>query len=86
MDSRMDLRLKAEDKTLIERAASLLGIKAATFSRSVLIREAGEVIQGAHVVKFDEVAARDCLAALSQPFTPNEALARALQRGTELDL
>ncbi len=86
MDARIDLRLKAEDKALIERAASPLGIKAATFTRSVLIKEAGEIIQSAHVVKFDEVAARECLATLSLPFTPNEALGRALERGTDLGL
>lgn len=86
MNARMDFRLAAEDKALIERAASLRGVKLAAFTRSVLIREAGEVVKDAHVIKFDEDAAQACLAALSQPFAPNDALKRALDRGTDLGL
>ena len=86
MNARMDIRLEAKDKALIERAASLRGVKTAAFTCAVLIREAEEVIRNAHIVKFDEAAARACLAALSQPFAPNDALRRALALGTELGL
>ena len=86
MNARMDIRLDAEDKALIERAAKLSGVKTAAFTRAALIQEAEEVIRNAHIVTFDENAARECLAALSQPFTPNDALKRALDRGTELGM
>ena len=82
----MDIRLEEDDKALIERAAQIRGVKAAAFTRSIAIRKAEEVIKNAHIVSFDESAARDCLAALSQPFAPNAALRKALDRGTELDL
>ena len=86
MNARMDFRLDTEDKALIERAASLRGYKAAVFTRIVTIQEAKEVVRDAQVVRFDEDAARECLAALSQPFAPNEALRKARDRGTELGL
>ena len=86
MNARMEFRLDAEDKAMIERAALLRGYKAATFTRIAVIQEAKEVFRDAHVVEFDEDAARECLAALSQPFAPNDALRRALDRGTELGL
>ena len=86
MNARLELRLDPADKALIERAASLLGVKPASFTRSALVQQANRVIQQAHVVQFDEAAARDCLAALAQPFKPNEALRRALERGDELGL
>ena len=86
MKARMDIRLEEEDKALIERAAALRGVKAATFTRTALIQEAEQVIREAHIVTFDKDAARDCLAALSQPFMPNDALKRALDRGTGLGL
>ncbi len=82
----MDIRLEEEDKALIERAAQIRGVKAASFTRSIVIREAEEVIRNAHIVKFDEKAARDCLAALSKPFAPNEALRKALDHGSESGL
>ena len=86
MKARMDIRLDEKDKALIERAARLQGVKTATFTRSVLVQEAETIIRNAHVVNFDEDAARECLAALSQPFEPNEALSRALERGRKLGL
>jgi uncharacterized protein (DUF1778 family) len=86
MNARMELRLDPDDKALIERAAALLGVKPASFTRSALVNQANEVIRQAHMVAFDEKATRDCLAALSKPFAPNEALSRALERGSKLGL
>ena len=86
MKARMDIRLEENDKKLIERAARLQGVKTATFTRAALVREAEAVIRDAHVVKFDEDAAREFLLALSRPFEPNEALQEALERGTGMGL
>lgn len=86
MDARFEYRLDAADKELVERAASLSGVSASTFQRTVVVRAAREAILEAETVTLDPKAAQKLLDALEAPFEPNDALRRALERGSKLGL
>lgn len=86
MKARFEYRLDSADKELVERAASLSGVTTSTFQRTVVVRAAKEALREAEHVALDANAAEQLLEALSKPFEPNEALRRALARGSELGL
>lgn len=86
MNSRMEYRLDADDKALIERAAKLRGVKVSAFNRAAAIEMARDIVREADTVVFSQAAARDLLESLGKPFSPNAALREALDRGTKLGI
>lgn len=86
MNARMEYRLDADDKTLIERAAELRGVKVSAFNRAAAIEKARDIVREADTVVFSQEAARDLLESLGKPFSPNAALRKALGRGTKLGI
>jgi len=83
-EARLDLRLDPADKTLIERAASLRGMKLSAFVRAAALRESQAVL-AAEIPVLSADESRRFLEALDSPFRPNAKLARALARLAVLD-
>lgn len=84
MNARFEYRLDAEDKALVERAASLSGVSTSSFQRTVVVRAAKQALREAEAVTLDQAGARRLLDAMARPFEPNDALQRAFERHTEL--
>lgn len=76
--ARLDLRIAAEDKARIERAARLRGVPISTFIRDVALREAAKVAIAELAVSLSAEESRHLLQALDEPWAPNAKLARAL--------
>lgn len=76
---RLDLRLAAEDKQLIERAAALTGTTLTDFVRSRTLAAASEAIRTHATIRLTVEGSRAFVEALIDPPEPNERL-RALAR------
>lgn len=74
---RLDVRLAAEHKDLIEKAAGLLGQTVSAFTISTLVREAQEVTEQFGELRLSDRDRDAFLAALDNPPEPNARLRRA---------
>ena len=83
-DARLDIRLNAHDKAIIDAAARLRGSKLSAFVRAAALRESQEIL-AAESVRLSPNESQRFLAALSMPFSPNEKLARALIKANAAD-
>ncbi len=79
---RLDVRLAAEHKELIERAATLLGQTLSAFTVSTLVREAEDVTQRFGTLQLTNRDRDAFLAALENPPRPNPKLRKAANRHT----
>ncbi|TAN02792.1 MAG: DUF1778 domain-containing protein [Rhodanobacteraceae bacterium] len=79
--ARLDLRLNANDKSRIARAASLRGLPVATFVRDAVLRAADNVVAAELSVTLSPAESRRFFAALDKPFKPNTRLKQAMERG-----
>lgn len=77
---RLDVRIQAEHKHLIEEAAELLGQTVSSFTVATLVREAQEVTRRFGQLRLSNRDRDRFLAALDNPPAPNERLRKAAQR------
>ncbi len=77
-NARLDVRLAADHKELIEQAASLRGQSVSAFAVSTLVSEAGRVVEESTALKLSNQDRDAFLAALDNPPEPN---ARMLEAG-----
>jgi len=76
-DKRLDVRLAADHKNLIEQAASLLGQSVSAFAISTLVAEAGRVVEESTVLRLSNRDRDAFLAALENPPAPSARLRKA---------
>lgn len=73
-NTRLDVRLAADHKNLIEQAASLLGQSVSAFAVSTLVSEAGRVVGESTALRLSNRDRDAFLAALDSPPKPNARL------------
>ena len=78
-NTRLDVRLAADHKDLIEQAASLLGQSVSAFTVSTLVREAGQVVEQLAALQLSNRDRDTFLTALDNPPDPSDRLRRAAQ-------
>jgi len=81
--SRLDVRLRKEQKLLIEQAAMLLGQTVSAFTTAVALREAEQVIEKFGNLRLSDRDRDIFLAALDNPPEPNAKLRRAVKEYAE---
>jgi uncharacterized protein (DUF1778 family) len=80
-DERIDLRVPADLKKLIEQAAVLTGQSVTTFLLGASIRHAHEVIRNSEIIELTNEERDILLAALDDTsLKPNAALLRSVER------
>jgi len=77
--ARLELRLEADRKELIEQAASLLGQSVTAFTVSSAVRQASEVIERFGAISLTDRDRDVFLAALDNPAKPNARLKKAFK-------
>ncbi|WP_179403099.1 DUF1778 domain-containing protein [Burkholderia guangdongensis] len=82
--ARLDLRLESRDKDRIAKAAALRGMAVSAFVRDAVLREADTTIAADAVVTLSEEESRRFLAALDEPFRPNDRLKKAMDAAARL--
>jgi uncharacterized protein (DUF1778 family) len=82
--ARLDLRLSAQDRERIDRAASMAGLPLAAFVRTAVLREADRTVAAESLSVLSASESRRFLETLSKPFSPNAALRRAMKKGEVL--
>lgn len=82
--ARLDLRLDARDKERIAKAAALRGMAVSAFVRDAVLREADTTIAAEAALTLSEQESRRFLAALDEPFRPNDRLQRAMDGAARL--
>ena len=82
-DKRLDVRLSAEHKQIIERAAGLLGQTVSAFTVSTLVQQAEQVVERFGVLRLTDRDRDLFLAALDNPPEPNARLRRAARSHAE---
>lgn len=82
--ARLDLRLNANDKARINRAADLRGVPVSAFVRDAALREAESVMAAELTATLSPSESRRFLAALDKPFKPNTRLKKAMTNAAEL--
>ncbi|MCK9488228.1 MAG: DUF1778 domain-containing protein [Xanthomonadales bacterium] len=80
-DARLDLRLGAHDKALLEQAARLRGMRVSAFVRSAALREARDVL-AAEAVMLSPAESQRFIRALNRPLELNSRLTEALEQLT----
>lgn len=76
-NTRLDVRLAADHKNLIEQAASLLGQSVSAFAVSTLVSEAGRVVEQSTAIRLSNRDRDIFLAVLDNPSEPNALLCKA---------
>ncbi|WP_280187542.1 DUF1778 domain-containing protein [Delftia sp. PS-11] len=82
--ARLDLRLDAQDKERIARAAALRGIAVSAFVRDAVMREADAALAAETVTLLSEQESRRFLEALDAPFQPNDRLQQVMDAANRL--
>lgn len=78
--TRLDVRLAARHKRLVEEAAGLLGQSLSAFTVSTLVRESEQVIRQSGLIRMSNRDRDAFLAALDRPPKPNARLRRGARR------
>jgi uncharacterized protein (DUF1778 family) len=78
-DTRLDFRLRGEDKTIIEQAAAISGQSVTDFAVATLLREARDIVDRHNVTHLSDRDRDIFLALLDSDDEPNEALLRAAE-------
>lgn len=82
-EDRMEVRLVKDEKALIKAAALVRGLKTSAYARDVLLSQSKQVLieaQKANAVMLSRDETQRFLDALGAPFSPNEKLAKAMER------
>ena len=82
---RVDLRLGSDDKGLLKWAASYEGVSMAAFIRKAALEVARSVVERNERLTLSREDARKIIAALDQPFVPNEALRNAMRAAEAIE-
>ncbi len=75
---RVDLRLGSDDKGMLQLAASYEGVSLAAFIRKAALEAARSIVERNERLILSREEAKKIIAALDQPFAPNEALKKAM--------
>ncbi len=81
--ARLEIRLRPEQKELLERAAALQGASLTDFATASLATAAAKVIQLHQTIALSARDSRAFVDALLNPPEPNERLVNALERHRE---
>ncbi len=76
-NKRLDVRLAADHKIIIEQAASLLGQSVSSFAVTTLVTEAGRVVEESTALHLSNRDRDAFLAALDTPPKPSARLRKA---------
>ena len=79
---RLDVRLAADHKNLIEQAASLLGQSVSAFAVSTLVTEAARVVEESTALRLSNRDRDAFLGALDNPPKPNARLRKGAKLHT----
>ncbi len=82
--ARLDLRLGANDKDRIAKAAALRGMAVSAFVRDAVLREAETAIAANAAVTLSAQETQRFLAALDAPLRPNARLQGAMDAAAKL--
>lgn len=82
--ARLDLRLGANDKDRIAKAAALRGMAVSAFVRDAVLREADTAIAANAAVTLSAQETLRFLAALDAPLRPNARLQHAMDAAAKL--
>jgi len=77
--ARFDLKLDADDKDLLSRAASLMGTTMAGFVRSAAKEKAQTLLEQESRISLSKRDFEDFQTAIAGAFTPNAALQKAIK-------
>ena len=77
--ARIDLRLRADLKRLVEEAAELSAQTVSSFVTSTVVERAKSVVESAQRVRLGRADAEAFLAALERPVDHNDALSRMIR-------
>jgi len=81
--ARIDFRCNGQDKSIIERAASLLGMTVSSFSKASLLERAHEVIQRVQTTSLTKRDSEIFLSLIEKDAQPVESLLIAARRYSE---
>ena len=73
-------RVKPDERAIIDRAVSILGIKLSTFVRETLLREARDVVTDQKVISLDDTDWAAFITKLDEPPAHNSRFADLLNR------
>ena len=82
--ARFDLKLDADDKDLLSRAASLMGTTMAGFVRSAAKEKAQTLLEQESRVSLSKRDFADFQTAISGAFTPSSALQKAIKSASKV--
>ena len=82
---RIDLRLGSDDKGMLQLAASYEGVSLAAFIRKAALEVARSVVERNERLTLSREDARKIIAALNQPFAPNQALMKAMKAAETIE-
>lgn len=82
--ARFDLKMDAEEKELVSRAAALMGTTMAAFVRTAVKEKALELLDRESRITMTTQDFHAFTAALNGTFTPNEALQNAMDMAREV--
>ena len=83
-DARFDLKMDAEEKDIVSRAAALMGTTMAAFVRMAAKEKARELLDRESRITMTAQDFQAFTAALDGPFTPNAALQNAMNAAREV--
>ena len=82
--ARLDLRLDADDKARIARAAAMRGVPISSFVRDAVLREADAAVAAELSATLSVEESRRFLSELDKPFAANSRLKRAMADAARL--
>lgn len=82
--ARFDLKMDAEEKELVARAAALMGTTMAAFVRTAVKEKARELLDRESRITMTAQDFQAFTAALNGTFSPNEALQNAMNAAREV--
>jgi uncharacterized protein (DUF1778 family) len=82
--ARFDLKMDADEKDLLSRAAALMGTTMASFVRAAAKEKAGELLDRASRVTLSQRDFDAVSNAINTAFAPNEALQKALRAARKI--
>ena len=82
--ARFDLKLDADDKALLSRAASLMGTTMAGFVRSAAKEKAQTLLEQESRVELSQRDFAEFQTAIATAFTPNLALQKAIKAASKV--
>lgn len=83
---RVEIRFGSDDKRMLQLPASYEGMSMVAFIRKVALDEARSAIECNDRITFCREEVKRILAALDQPFEPNDALSKAMKAAEDIEV